>query len=521
MGKEIMRKIAIMSVFICSLFLTLLCLNFQAEEKEWFSAENKEINEIQQYALNESPVVWMKTFGGRRTDQCWALDTTVDGGFILVGDTASFGSGGSDFWLVKVDTNGQEEWNKTYGGSRTDYAVDGHQTSDHGFILVGGTTSYGAGDDDAWLAKTDPLGNELWNRTFGGSNMDQGYAVKEVSDGGYIICGGTKSFGKGPNDYWVIRTDQNGQELWNITYGTKGYDWGYDIIEIPDKGFVFTGGTDTSLSGTHILDIGLIKINQNGVLQWEKMFNKPPAEKRWDEGYGVIQTPDGGYIIAGVAHTSSWEADGTGAGWIIKTDAAGNKQWDKTYGGVNCDCLCGIQMASDGGYILSGWTHTYDEGNGDMWFMKTDAQGVDQWDMTIGGNKFEWTMFHTVQQTTDQCYLIAGTTQSIGAGGSDIILVKLGEPSITIQQNHRFSWTIQNHGEEDLNDVNWSIQIDGQIFMGTGKSGTITMLPAGGETTIGADGILMGFGSVTIRVTVGYIGQTLNCFLLGPFIIRG
>ena len=155
-----------------------------------------------------------------------------------------------------------------------------------------------------------------------------------------------------------------------------------------------------------------------------------------------------------------------------------------------------------------------------MWFMKTDAQGVDQWDMTIGGDKFEWTMFHTVQQTADHQYLIAGTTQSMGAGGSDILLVKLGEPSITIQQNHGFSWTIQNNGEEELNDVNWSIQIDGQIFVGAEKSGTISTLPAGGEATIGVDGIIMGFGPVIIRVTVGCIGKTLNCFLLGPFIIR-
>jgi hypothetical protein len=109
----------------------------------------------------------------------------------------------------------------------------------------------------------------------------------------------------------------------------------------------------------------------------------------------------------------------------------------------------------------------------------------------------------------------------MGAGGSDFILVKLEEPSITIQQNHGFSWTIQNTGEEDLEDVNWSIQLDGQIFMGTGKSGIISTLPAGGETTIEVDGMLMGFGPVSIRVTVGCIGQTLNCFLLGPFIIRG
>ena len=521
MGKESMRKKAIIGILVCTLFLALLFLNFQAEEKEWISENTGNTNEIQNYSFNESPVIWIKTFGGRRSDQCSALDTTTDGGCILVGDTSSFGSGGGDVWLVKVDNYGLEEWNKTYGGSHSDYGFDGHQTSDDGFIVVGGTSSYGAGDEDAWLIKTDQMGNELWNRTFGGSDMDQGYAVKQVSDGGFIICGGTKSYGDGPNDYWIIRTDQNGHELWNITYGTKGYDWGYDIIETRDHGFVFTGGTDSSLSETHILDIGLIKINQNGVLQWQKMFNKPPAKNRWDEGYGVVQTADGGYIIAGIAHTYGWEEDGTGAGWIIKTDAAGNKQWDKTYGGGNCDCLCGIQTAYDGGYILSGWTYTYGEGNGDMWFMKTDAQGVDQWDMTVGGDKFEWTMFHTVQQTVNQYYLIAGSTESMGAGGSNIVIVKLGKPSITIKRNHGFSWTIQNTGEEDFEDVNWSIQMDGKIFMGTEKSGTIRMLPAGGETTIEVEGMLIGFGPVTIRVTVGCIGKTLNCFLLGPFIIRG
>ena len=351
--------------------------------------------------------------------------------------------------------------------------------------------------------------------------MDEGYAVKQKSMGA-ILSVVEPSRWKGPCYYWVIRTDQNGHELGNITYGTKGYDWGYDIIETIDNGFVFTGGTDTSITGTHILDIGLIKVTQNGVLQWEKCFNKPPAEKRWDEGYGVIQIADGGYIIAGVAHTYGWEGNDTGAGWIIKTDGDGKKQWDKTYGGGNCDCLCSIQKTYDGGYILSGWTHTYDDGKGDMWFMKTDAQGIDQWDMTLGGDKFEWTMFHTAQQTADQHYLIAGSTQSMGAGGSDIILVKIGEPSITIESggDHGFSWTIKNSGIEDLKNVNWSIQLDGQIFIGTDKSGTIAMLPAGGEIIIGGGGMFVGFGPVAIRVTVGCIGKTLNVFLLGPFIIR-
>jgi hypothetical protein len=514
-----MIKKVIIVFLVCAILITPLFPNFQAEERERINQNYEKLNEIQNSPLNDSPVVWTKTFGGKRSDLGWALDTTTDGGCVLVGETSSFGSGGTDVWLIKVDHNGLEEWNKTYGGRNSDYGFDGHQTSDNGFILVGGTSSYGAGDDDTWLIKTDQMGNELWNRTFGGSDMDQGYAVKQVSDGGFIICGGTKSYGKGPNDYWVIRTDQNGHELWNITYGTKGYDWGYDIIETRDSGFVFTGGTDTSNSGTHILDIGLIKVNQNGVLQWEKFFNKPPTEKRWDEGYGVIQTADGGYIIAGVAHTYGWNEKGTGAGWIIKTDTDGKKQWDKTYGGGNCDCLCSIRTTTDGGYILSGWTYTYGEGNGDMWFMKTDAQGIDQWDMTLGGDEFEWTMLHTVQQTADQYYLIAGSTQSMGAGGSDIVLVKLGEPSITIQGGHGFSWVVKNSGEDDLEDLNWSIQIDGLNFLGKHKSGTIGILPAGGEITIRVGGLVLGFGPMTIRVTVGCIGKTLNCFLLGYFII--
>jgi hypothetical protein len=507
-------------LLLCAILILPFFPNGQPLEIERIPHEYFNSNTPNHSLLNDSPVVWMKTFGGRGNDLCYSLDTTADGGCILVGETSSFGSGSSDVWLIKVDDLGQEEWNKTYGGHRSDYGIDGHQTSDHGFILVGGTASYGAGNDDTWLIKTDQMGTELWNRTFGGSDIDQGYVVKQVSDGGYIICGGTKSYGKGPNDYWVIRTDQNGHELWNITYGLKGYDWGYDIIETRDHGFVFTGGTDTSLSGTHILDIGLIKVNQNGVLQWAKMFNKPPAAKRWDEGYGVIQTTDDGFIIAGIAHTYSWDENGTGAGWIIKTDADGKKQWDTTYGGENNDCLCSIQETTDGGYILSGWTFSYGEGSADLWFMKTDAQGRDQWDMTLGGEAFDWALFHTVRQTADQQYLVAGTTESMGAGGDDILLVKLEEPSISIESlgNHGFSWRVKNNGEEDLTNVNWSVHVHGLIFVGTDQSGTFDRIPAGGELAIQA--MIFGFGPMTIRVTVGCIGKTLNCFLLGRFIMK-
>ncbi|VVB61326.1 Uncharacterised protein [uncultured archaeon] len=169
-----MRKKAIMGILVSTLFLALLFLNFQAEEREWINQNDENLNKIPNSFLNDSPIVWTKTFGGRGSDLCWALDTTTDGGCILVGETSSFGSGGGDVWLIKVDQNGREEWNKTYGGRHSDYGFDGHQTSDNGFILVGGTTSYGAGDHDAWLIKTDQMGNELWNKTFGGSRDIRG-----------------------------------------------------------------------------------------------------------------------------------------------------------------------------------------------------------------------------------------------------------------------------------------------------------------------------------------------------------
>ena len=319
-----------------------------------------------------------------------------------------------------------------------------------------------------------------------------------------------------------MRTDDKGNEIWNITYGGLGADWGYDIIEGPNEELYFTGGTDTSIYHNHILDIGLVRLNKNGQIIWQKMFNKPPAKERWDEGYSVIRTDDQGFFIAGIAHTYDWGEKGQGDGWIIKTDEQGNKIWDRILGGDLCDGIASVKQTFDGGYVLSGFTYSYGMGDSDIWLLKIDAKGYVEWDITLGGEKWEWSMFHTLELTDDDCYLIAGTTNSFGAGGSDVFLAKINKPAIdiTFQDGFGFSFQVINKGDADLTNVPWTINISNTVLFGKSFDGYIDILPMEGAVTIEYSGLMFGFGSGSIRFSMGNIGKTVHCLFLGPFVLK-
>jgi hypothetical protein len=310
---------------------------------------------------------WNKTYGRTGYDWANALVQTTDGGYALAGYTYSFGAGGYDFWLVKTDAAGNIQWNKTYGGTDDEFAESLVQTADGGYALAGYTGSLGTqgGDADFWLVKTDASGNMQWNKTYGGTYDDAAYALVQTSDGGYALAGSTLSSGAGGNDFWLVKTDASGNKQWNKTYGGPSGDVAYALVQTADVGYALAGITLSYGAGS--ADSWLVKTDASGNKQWDKTYGGTD----WDEAYALVQTTDGGYALAGSTGYIAGSADS----WLVKTDASGNKQWDKTYGGTSYDQAYALVQTTDGGYALAGSTESFGAGNRDFWLVKTDAAG--------------------------------------------------------------------------------------------------------------------------------------------------
>lgn len=395
-----MNKIVV--ILVCML-LVIISLSVVAQERDVLTDNNGD--------------KWIKSFGGEKDDYGSSVQQTTDGGYFILGFTESYGTGKQDFWLIKTDSTGNKIWEKTYGGEEADYASFGRQTNDDGFIAVGNTRSFDVGNSDIWLIKTNNAGEMIWDKTFGGPEFDSASEVWQTDDGGFVVFGYTSSFGAGGRDMWLFKTDADGNILWEKTYGGTKDDQGHSMKQTNDGGYILSGGKYTTDS-TNKFDIWLIKTDINGEIIWDKTYGGSEhetaqsvqqttdggyiicAEKEvggldeydiwllktdgkgvvlwekmfggfnWDRGWSVQQTADGGYVIAGDTFAGP-RVDGL----LIKTDSNGEMQWSKTYGNYNTDITVHVEQTSDGGYILTGYHQPKRFEYRDLWLIKTDKNG--------------------------------------------------------------------------------------------------------------------------------------------------
>ncbi len=391
-------------------FLIIVTINVNSQT--YASRQNDELGKYEP--------LWWKTYGWASMEYGDDFVQTAEGGFIIAGSTDYCGAGSSDVWLIKTNSTGFEEWNRTYGGKDIDFGLAVLQTAEEGYIIAGMTQSYGAGKQDLWLIRTDSSGNEIWNSTFGGAGDETGFEILQTSDDGYIIVGETNSYGAGGFDVWLLKTDSLGVEIWNRTFGGSKTEIGSSLQRTHDGGYIILGETETYGAGGR--DFWLVNTNSTGIEQWNRTY----GGSDYDNGKSVRQTSDDGYILIG--NTLSFGPKGdekmglpTENIWVVKTDSAGNMQWNRTYGNVYNDFGEAVLQLADGGYIIAGSSGFYMAEKFDIVLLKVNSQGIEEWAKIFGGVDYDFTSSMLI--STDGNYIIAGTVGSYGAGGTDAILL--------------------------------------------------------------------------------------------------
>jgi hypothetical protein len=381
-----------------------------------------------EYKAYPTPIgdTWYTTFGGNEHDNARWIDITSDGNYIIVGYTESFGIGGQDIWLIKVDSEGNEIWNKTFGGSGDERPISVQETTDLGFMIAGHTNSYGQGNYDVWLIKTDIDGNKEWDKTYGTEKYEILHHGIQISDG-FLLVGDYEFLGKNEQQAMIIKTDLDGNEVWIKKYGSSNTDeMGHRIRVTSDGDYIVTGYTG-SYTSQGLLDVWLFKTDSDGNMLW----NKTVSGSGVDYGLGIIETSDYGYLISGL--TNSYGA-GFDDAWLIKTDSNGDIIWKNTYGGSKGEWALVVQQTTDGGFAFIGRTSSYGAGDIDCWLVKTDSNGKELWNTTFGGDQREENA--CFQQTIDGGYIVVGETKSFGAGKYDILLIKTDENGESEIDNH-------------------------------------------------------------------------------------
>ena len=333
-----------------------------------------------------------------------------------------------------IISHSQEYWAKTYGESENEFAFSGQQTTDGGYIAAGYTSSFGFASGASWVLKLDSNGTVTWQKAYEG---DAVYVIQQTTDGGYIVAGEEWLVDR-YSDFKVLKLDSTGTISWQKTYGSSNLEQPSSILQTTDGGYIVAGYTGIDVDS----DLCLLKLDSIGTISWQKTYGGSSIDFFLTSS--IQQTLDGGYIVAG--GTTSFGAGGRDL-WVLKLDSTGTISWQKTYGGSDNDNASSIQQTLDGGYIVAGDTESFGAGLFDNWVLKLDSNGNVTWQKTYGGNDGEFRP--KIKQTTDEGYIMVSTTDSFGAGNYDFWIIKL-------DNSGNVSWE-KTYGGSD-SDNPWSIQ---------------------------------------------------------------
>lgn len=355
-----------------------------------------------------------RTYGGAGDEVTRALLQTVDGGYVLAGETESFGAGNRDVLAIRLDATGNIVWQRVLGGAGEDIAYKVVQTTDGGFVLAGSTESFGAGGRDAWIVKLDAGGTLLWNRTLGAATTEELQGLTATADGGVIACGSAQTGGVW--DGLLVKFSAAGTVTWQRRYATSGNDSFYAVTPTSDGGYAVTGGIQVAGSG---YDIWVVKTDGTGAITWQRRFGGSGDEI----GMDLRQTTDGGYIVAGMTDSFGYLAVD---GWLLKLDGAGNLGWQRAYGDaapVSADAFFSVLQTPDGGYLLGGYTGL-NAPSYDAWLLRLDTGGAITWQRAYGAGGTNTGLGLGAILTADGGYALTGSTTGYGAGFEDAWLIK-------------------------------------------------------------------------------------------------
>ena len=378
---------------------------------------------LQALDANPVPTIWEKFYHGPLDEKFNSVEQTSDGGYILVGQTNSFGASGFDGWILKTDENGNVLWNFTYGGPLDETFKSVYETSDHGFLIAGTTDSYGKGDSDFWIVKVDSNGTAQFNKTIGTSGNDNLAQMIRTSDGNFAITGRYHNASKSYTaDVWLIKVNETGDAVWNHTYGGERYDVPYTVTELSTGGYAIATWTGNTPTDPDQGDVMVIKVNENGIQEWNSTYGIVGGT---DIPARIVETSDGGVLFTAFSRYANALQEQIA---VVKLNATGSIIWNKDFGGSDHDWGNPL-LKVNGGYFVLGHTFSYGPGNGDNILIKIDEDGNQIFNQTNGlpqDDDFFW----DIKSTSDSNYICAGMSAST-YGNKDGWLVKIGNATTT------------------------------------------------------------------------------------------